>query len=465
SEEMFREIFEESPICIELFDSNGILTGANRQTVEIFGVQGVEDLIGFDLFNDSNTPDLVKEELRKGNSISLETIFDFSKVQLHKQYRSSKTGIMHLQCMYSPLHYGRDEGLQGYIIHIQDVTERYVAEHSLMDSRESYKELYNNALIGLFRVRISDGMILECNDQFAKIFNFENSRILIDSSCFFKDFLPSSATWTQLKGTMKKQERLVIALAVTTKDGQRLWMRFSLRMWPDRGYIEGVMADITQEKQALGMLRKQKEELSDFAHTMSHDLKNIFQNMIGFIELMEDENDFTHLERLQALIFETSQLVDHSGALADAGLTVEEKLVMVDLDKLVRLIAESTIPELIEYIQDPLPVVKADEMKVTQIFRNLFDNAVNHGAPTKIEVKLDVRNTNFCIMIRNNGKEILEPARSKLFLKGFTTSKSGQGYGLTIVKRIVEAHDWTIQLIPSHMTSFELIIPKLDASG
>jgi len=45
SEEMFREIFEESPICIELFDSNGILTGANRQTVEIFGVQGVEDLI------------------------------------------------------------------------------------------------------------------------------------------------------------------------------------------------------------------------------------------------------------------------------------------------------------------------------------------------------------------------------------------------------------------------------------
>jgi len=464
SEEMFREIFEESPICIELFDSNGILTGANRQTVEIFGVQGVEDLIGFDLFNDSNTPDLVKEELRKGNSISLETIFDFSKVQLHKQYRSSKTGIMHLQCMYSPLHYGRDEGLQGYIIHIQDVTERYVAEHSLMDSRESYKELYNNALIGLFRVRISDGMILECNDQFAKIFNFENSRILIDSSCFFKDFLPSSATWTQLKGTMKKQERLVIALAVTTKDGQRLWMRFSLRMWPDRGYIEGVMADITQEKQALGMLRKQKEELSDFAHTMSHDLKNIFQNMIGFIELMEDENDFTHLERLQALIFETSQLVDHSVALADAGLTVEEKLVMVDLDKLVRLIAESTIPELIEYIQDPLPVVKADEMKVTQIFRNLFDNAVNHGAPTKIEVKLDVRNTNFCIMIRNNGKEILEPARSKLFLKGFTTSKSGQGYGLTIVKRIVEAHDWTIQLTSSRTTTFELIIPEQNTS-
>jgi len=276
NEEMFREIFEKSPICIELFDSDGILTRANKQTVELFGVEGAEDLIGFDIFNDPNIPNLVKEELRKGNSISHETRFDFSKVKIHNQYKSSKTGIMHLQSMFSPLHYGKEKGLKGYIIHIQDVTDRHVAEQALMESRESFKELYNNALIGLFRVRISDGMILECNEQFATIFNYENRQILIDSACFFKDFLPSSDTWTQLKSSIKKHERLVTELSVTTKDGQRLWLRFSLRMWPEKGYIEGVISDITQEKQALEMLSKQKEELSDFAHTMSHDLKNIF---------------------------------------------------------------------------------------------------------------------------------------------------------------------------------------------
>jgi len=148
NEEMFREIFEKSPVCIELFDSDGILTGANRQTVELFGVEGAEDLIGFDLFNDPNIPNLVKEELRKGNAISHETRFDFSKVKIHNQYKSSKTGIMHLQAMFSPLYYGKEEGLKGYIIHIQDVTDRHVAEQALMESRESFKELYNNALIG-----------------------------------------------------------------------------------------------------------------------------------------------------------------------------------------------------------------------------------------------------------------------------------------------------------------------------
>jgi len=316
----------------------------------------------------------------------------------------------------------------------------------------------------LVRVRISDGMILECNEQFATIFNYENRQILIDSACFFKDFLPSSNTWTQLKNSIKKHERLVTELAVTTKDGQRLWLRFSLRMWPEKGYIEGVISDITQEKQALEMLSKQKEELSDFAHTMSHDLKNIFQNMVGYIELMEDERDFTHLERLQALVFETSQLVDHSVMLADAGRIVEEQLVKVDLDKIVRVVAESTIPELIKYIQDPLPIVKADEMKVTQIFRNLFDNAVNHGNPTRIEVKCEVRHGKFCITIRNNGMEIPEQTRSKIFTKGFTTSKSGQGIGLTIVKRIVEAHNWNILLTSSRMTTFELVIPEQSTS-
>jgi len=179
---------------------------------------------------------------------------------------------------------------------------------------------------------------------------------------------------------------------------------------------------------------------------------------------MEDERDFTHLERLQALVFETSQLVDHSVALADAGLIVEEQLVKVDLDKIVRVVADSTIPELIEYIQDPLPIVKADEMKVTQVFRNLFDNAVNHGNPSKIEVKCEVRQGKFCITIRNNGMEIPEHTRSKIFTKGFTTSKSGQGIGLTIVKRIVEAHNWNILLTSSRMTTFELIIPEQSTS-
>jgi signal transduction histidine kinase len=99
-------------------------------------------------------------------------------------------------------------------------------------------------------------------------------------------------------------------------------------------------------------------------------------------------------------------------------------------------------------------------MKITQVFRNLLDNAVKHGKPSKIEVRLEERAGNYCIIVRNDGKKIPEAIRPKIFLKGFTTSKSGQGFGLTIVKRIVDAHDWTIQLSSVGETSFEILIPR-----
>jgi PAS domain S-box-containing protein len=460
NEEMFRTIFDESPICIELFDSDGIQIGANRAALDLFGQEKLVDAIGFNLFEDPNTPEFIKEKLRKGEAVKAETRFDFSKVKVHGLYKTSKSGIMYLDCVFSPLVYGTDDHLQGFIIHIQDVTDKYLAEQALMESRESYKELYNNALIGLFRVRISDGMILECNDYFARIFNFENRQSLIDGSSFFKNFLLTTKAWTDLKETLKKNERLVTELAVSGRDGQHQWMRISLRLLSEKGYIEGVMSNITQQKNAVEMLEKQRVELSDFAHSMSHDLKNILHNMQGFIELAEDENNINHLSRIHGLIQESIYLLNHSVVLADAGQVVEENFTSVDLDKLVSSIASSAIPDTIKYSQDRLPIVKADVTKITQVFRNLFDNAVKHGQPNVISVRLAEHDGSYHITISNDGIEILERDRANLFQRGFSTSKTGKGFGLAIAKRIVEAHKWNIFLREENETTFEIRIPK-----
>ncbi len=458
NEEMFRTIFEESPICIELFDSDGILVGANKAALDLFGVDALENFIGFDLFGDPNTPEFVKDNLRRGDIATTEYRFDFSKVKVHNLYKTSKSGIIHIDCVYSPIRYGKEEDLQGFIIHVQDVTSKALAEHALVESRESYKELYNNALVGLFRVRISDGMILECNDQFAKSFGLEKEDSMVDGSSFIKDMLVQPTEWEELKKTLREEQRVVTELHVSTIDGERRWMRFSLIIWPDKGYIEGVITDITEQKMALEMLKKQKEELSDFAHTMSHDLKNIFHNMLGFIELIEEEQNLNHLTRIRTLLNETSEMVDHSVALADAGLVIEETE-KVDLTSLVKEVAESIIPESIRYSQKGLPEISADQRKVAQIFRNLFDNAIQHGQPSEIEVKATRTDGAYLVHVTNDGKTIPEIQRPKIFLRGFTTSKNGQGYGLAIVRRLVEAHGWTIKLLDERETTFLIEIP------
>ncbi|MHA1948439.1 MAG: PAS domain S-box protein [Candidatus Thorarchaeota archaeon] len=460
NEEMFRNIFQDSPICIELFDSDGLCIAANTSAMELFGITDLEQFIGFNLFEDPNTPQHIIEKLREGKSGRADTVFDFAKVKEYNLYETSKSGILHLDAVFSPVRYGSGEGLQGFFIHVQDATDRTLAEQALVESRESFRELYNNALVGLFRIRISDGLILECNEQFADSLEFGNKDDLTNGTTFFKDLLTRPKTWNTIKENLQEQISLVTELPVSPREGKRLWMRFSLSLWSEKGYIEGVMSDITQQKEAVEMLKKQKEELSDFAHTMSHDLNNIFQNMLGFIQLYEEDKDMDYLARMRTLLYETGEMVDHSVALADAGLIIEQKE-NVNLDSLIREVAVSLIPESIVYSQDSLPIVDADDRKVAQIFRNLFDNAIQHGSPNNIDVGLIDEGERLLITVSNDGTTIPYDQRSKVFFRGFTTSKTGQGFGLAIVKRLVEAHGWSIKLLEDPTTAFEITIPKM----
>jgi PAS domain S-box-containing protein len=458
NEEMFRTVFEESPICIEVFDSSGILVAANKAALDLFGVTEEADFIGLDLFADPNTPDYIIENLKNGAAVRAQTIFDFAQVKLNDLYKTSKSGLIHLDTVFSPMRIGQD--LRGYVAHIQDVTDKHKAEQELMQSRERFRELYSNALTGLFRIRASDSMVLECNDQFARLLGHDDRSELIEEPSFFRSYLTKAGLWDRLKEECRHTERIRTELGLTQKDGGRLWLRLSLRAAPEKGYLEGVIADITQERNALELLEKQKTELSEFAHSMSHDLKNILHNMTGFIELAEDENDLKHLVRLKSLIHDAGELLDHSVLLAEAGMVVEDTE-EVELDTLMRDVANSLVPENVEYMQDTLPSVRGDRNKVGQIFRNLIDNAITHGKPSRIEVRSESTDGFNIITVANDGKQIPEPIRHKIFQRGFTTAKSGKGFGLTIVKRLVEAHGWTIRLSDSRETAFELRIPRV----
>ncbi|MHA2364390.1 MAG: ATP-binding protein [Candidatus Hodarchaeales archaeon] len=66
------------------------------------------------------------------------------------------------------------------------------------------------------------------------------------------------------------------------------------------------------------------------------------------------------------------------------------------------------------------------------------------------------------ISVINDGKHISPAVRDKLFDKGFSTKNEGKGLGLTIVKKIIRAHDWDIQLKSTSQTTFQIFIPATD---
>ncbi|TXT55693.1 MAG: putative Histidine kinase [Candidatus Thorarchaeota archaeon] len=224
--------------------------------------------------------------------------------------------------------------------------------------------------------------------------------------------------------------------------------------------IIGSARDVTAEMEAKIALEAQRDELSKFTHQMKHDVTNILHNMMGLISLLEDDYNQEHLSRMKMMVEQMEILLKQSIQLADAGLIIGERE-HCNLQDVLQSIIDTTIPSSIEIKMSELPLVECDSAKIVQVFQNIISNAVEHGQPKEIRIRTEQREDRVVIIISNDGEEIPKGIREKLFYSQVSTKEHG-GLGLRIVKRIIEAHGWKINLDQSRTISFLIHIPKRD---
>ena len=102
--------------------------------MEIFGISDVEEVKGFKLFEDPNVTDEVKERLHRGESVRYETLFDFEKVKQLKLYDTTRSGIIYLDVVMTPLGLNTEGDVDGYLLQVQDITERKRLEAQMIQS-------------------------------------------------------------------------------------------------------------------------------------------------------------------------------------------------------------------------------------------------------------------------------------------------------------------------------------------
>jgi PAS domain S-box-containing protein len=145
SEEKFRSIFEKSPIGIELYNADGYLLESNEACLHIFGVSDLRDVKGFQLLEDPNLPEAAKRKLLAGETVRYEVAFDFDKVKSERLDETTKSGLCHLDVLISPLGRKGQGALGGFLVQLQDITDRKQAEKALRkrthDLDERVKEL------------------------------------------------------------------------------------------------------------------------------------------------------------------------------------------------------------------------------------------------------------------------------------------------------------------------------------
>jgi PAS domain S-box-containing protein len=140
SEEILRMVYEESPAGIEIYDPQGRLIHANKTCLDIFGISNVEEVKVFRLFDDPNIPDKEKERLREGETVHYMASFDFGQVKRDNLYNTTKSGEVDLDVVITPFGLDREASVSGYLVQVQDLTERKRAEDALASAYEEMEK-------------------------------------------------------------------------------------------------------------------------------------------------------------------------------------------------------------------------------------------------------------------------------------------------------------------------------------
>ena len=131
-DEWFRSIYRESPIGIELYDSEGTIIDANPTILSYFGVSSVEDFHCWNIFKDSSLSQDQKDRLRSGEEVHIEAQRDFTRVK----YASRKRGVSYFEVTLKSVSKGRGDHKAGYMGFVRDVTDVRLSQERFREYTE-----------------------------------------------------------------------------------------------------------------------------------------------------------------------------------------------------------------------------------------------------------------------------------------------------------------------------------------
>jgi two-component system, NarL family, sensor kinase len=154
---------------------------------------------------------------------------------------------------------------QGEVVEIlsvgNDTTQRRQAEEALQRSEAKFRNIFENSLVGIYRTRTCDGLILNANQRFADLFGFDSPQEMIGIEHTIGYWVNPSDRQRGIEVMKRDGEVRSYEAQMRKRDGTVFWGLFSSYLNTDDDYIEGVIADISDRKQAEVALQASEAEL------------------------------------------------------------------------------------------------------------------------------------------------------------------------------------------------------------
>lgn len=214
--------------------------------------------------------------------------------------------------------------------------------------------------------------------------------------------------------------------------------------------------------------------IGETAGMIGHDIRNPLQTIIGELFLAKDElkqmQDGPSKQHLKEMLDTIEDQVTYINKivtdLQDFAKPVTPEPRQTNFEKLLKetlktIEIPSTITTSIK-IQENLPDLLIDSSMIKRVLTNLIINAIQ-AIPTKGEITIEAaqENQQALITITDTGTGIPDELKPNVFRPLFTTKAKGQGFGLAVVKRLIEAQkgEITFKSEKGRGTTFTIKIP------
>lgn len=370
----------------------------------------------------------------------------------------------------------------------KDVTLIVNYDKSLQFESKKYKSIIENMNLGLMEVDNNE-IILNVNNAFSnmcgyspeELVGFKARDILLDDK---------KQEYMQQK-VISRQEGVkdLYEMEILTKTGEtKYWLISGGPNTNINGEIIGsigIHLDITELKMLnikadslINDLTVRNEELSHYAHIVSHDLKTPLRTISTCLNwLLEDNTDTLdkeskgYIDTVEEAINDMDKLISstlqYTEIRTSRKVAAEQLQLQTVVDSIIGFLTKNKKSAFNFNVVKPLPVINLTEVKARQVFQNLIENAYKYRDETKNSfVNIDWKEDNgfYQFSIQDNGIGIGQEHFDLVFeaFKKLNNRTDSSGIGLFIIKKVITSGGGKIWVESEKGvgTTFFFTIPK-----
>lgn len=476
SEERFKGLMKQSPFSIQILDTSGITTLVNSAFENLWGLK-FEDLKDYNMLQDEQ---LIKlkimpfiEKAFAGEAVIIPTSEYDVKDNFGKGLKKW------VQAHVYPIKDSIGKIVNVILVH-EDITKRKLAEEGLRESEAKLNALFTSLteMVVMHELVLNtageaiDYRIIDCNTVFTEVTGISKEDAI--------GKLASQVYQTNPPPYLEKYAK--VALGGDPHEFTTFYPSLDKHFMisvvsPQAGKFATITTDISDMMQIQEMIIAKNKEMENYLYVASHDLRTPLVNIQGFSQRLKkqadsiktlfadktlepeilhqlanitDEDIPKTLSFILGNIEKMDTLINGLLQLSRTG-TVDMNIQKIDMNELFAKILQSLDFQIKEaqckiHI-DPLPECYGDAALLDQLFANIISNALKYSDSERaLEITVDAkkRHNRVVYTIRDTGKGIAQKHLDKIWDVFYRIDprlgKSGEGIGLSLVKRIAEKH-------------------------